>query len=139
MFNGNIIPHGEKVKRLEALEREIKSGRVDKEFIPYLEEINLHNVMTTGCCTGHGEDCSWDPLLRRAHVSFRSGYSIEDTVENLIKPMLQEFLWLSEYAINSEIIVDRDEKTQYRLLLDNVGWKIQVEYFIKSLNEIISG
>ena len=93
--------------------------------------------MTTGCCTGHGEDVTWDPLLRRAYIMFRSGYSIEDTIENLIKPMLEEFAWLSSYAINSEIITDDDGKILYELLLDNAGWRTQVEYFINILREKI--
>jgi len=79
-FKGNVLTEEEKIYRLKQLEKVCEVGEVDKEFLPFLFIINLYPVVTTQCCCGHkGKE--------KPHVDFRSSFSVEDTINKIIRPL----------------------------------------------------
>lgn len=131
-FTGNLLTQEEKEYRIKQLyELHIKELKdLDMEFLPYLERINVFSfICTTQCCTGKHRPNDDD-----AHFDFRCSNPPEWVIDNLLKPLVEEFegIHVSLYGLHND-------RLRYCVWLRpkeyGYDWWDPVEYFISQLEE----
>lgn len=135
-FKGNVLTKNEKGYRLKQLE---ECDDVDKLFIPYLNELNKYNIMTTQCCTGHRRKVGKGYRRKgsrtyytagRAHIDFRSGFSPSRTIDKILRPMVDK------YSVDVDLMLE-DNKARYVIWYpNNIKWREYTKYLIKLVKAI---
>jgi hypothetical protein len=123
-FQGNILTEEERQYRLIKLTEAISQGEIDDEFITYIQLINNYSfIVTTQCCTGHGDSIG-------AHFDFRSKLPEAEVINRLLRPMHDKF-----YEISFTLMLEGG-RCRYCVWLNNEKWQEQVAYFLTLLESI---
>jgi len=120
----------EKKQKLELLRRDISNGEVDREFISYLNRLNVFpNVCTTQCCSGKGKKS------KNGYLSLRFRKNTADYFKKMAIPVLLAMESIPEIHEDYELF-DGAVRQRTVIWFRYEKWDCMVEKVIGELKKI---
>ena len=129
IFLGNIMTAEEKQVLQDKMLEE--RSNLDTAIIPYLDKINSFNfIQTTFSCMGHFNKNN--NTYSEGYVHFRSGLSEKETINVILKPLLEKFPATSEVSL-----LVYQSNLKYLLGFDGRTSEETLSYLLDRLKKII--